>query len=84
MSKVNLIVNVNRYPEIANKLDINVSGLSRQLPTAILFKNCKEVRRFPSINEEGKIGKVLKFDEKALEHYFQLRDILYDLCNRDK
>lgn len=73
---------MNKYSETAKKLDINVSGLSRQLPTVILYKNCKEIRRFPLINEEGKIGKVLKYDEKDLESYFQLRDIMLDLCNR--
>lgn len=73
---------MNRYKEVADKLQINVSGLSRQLPTVILFKNCKEVSRFPTINEEGKIGKVLKYDEKELERYFQFREIMYDLCNK--
>ncbi len=59
---------------------INVSGYSRQLPSAILFKDFEEVRRFPPINEEGKIGKVLKYNEKELERYFELRLIAMRLA----
>lgn len=61
-------------PEIAKDYDINTSGVSRQLPTLIMFENGTEVARFPAINEEGKVGKVLKYDKRLLAKYFDLEN----------
>ncbi len=38
-----------------------------------MYKNFEEIRRFPAVNEDGKIGKVLKFDEKELDKYFEFK-----------
>eukprot|EP01017_Pseudomicrothorax_dubius_P027919 TRINITY_DN3273_c0_g2_i2.p1 TRINITY_DN3273_c0_g2~~TRINITY_DN3273_c0_g2_i2.p1 ORF type:complete len:274 (-),score=59.32 TRINITY_DN3273_c0_g2_i2:95-916(-) len=66
-------VNLQKIPEIAKRFQINTSGLSRQLPTLILFEEGKEYIRFPPIEEKtGKIGRVLKYDKKQLAKYFDL------------
>jgi hypothetical protein len=44
--------------------------MSRQLPTAILFKDGKELRRFPPLNEKGVAPRVLKFDKAEIAKYF--------------
>lgn len=51
---------------------IDTSGLSRQLPTAALFRNGAEVRRFPAFGHDGRVGRVLRFDARKLESYFEL------------
>lgn len=38
----------------------------------ILFENGEEVLRFPPIDDKGKVGKVLRYDKKELEKYFEL------------
>lgn len=67
-----IIVNVTQLPEIAKLFNINLSGISRQLPTVILFENGIETQRFPAINDEGKIGKVIKYDSAKLAEWFDL------------
>jgi len=44
--------------ELAQKYYISTSGVSRQLPTLILFENGEEVLRFPPLDEKGKVAKV--------------------------
>ena len=74
-AKVFLWVNVGRHRKVAETLNINTTVLSRQLPTVILFKNLEEIRRFPPINEEGLIAKVLRFDGEQLEKFFEFKRI---------
>lgn len=74
-AKVFLLVNVGKHRKVAETLNINTTVLSRQLPTVILFKNFEEIRRFPPINEEGLIAKVLRFDGEQLEKFFEFKRI---------
>ena len=66
------------YENKSQELKVNISGYSRQLPTVILYKNGVEQKRFPDYNEEGKIGKVLKYDVDNLEKYFGFKHILME------
>lgn len=67
-------VNVDQCPKAAKQMKINAGGFSRQLPSLILFKNFKELKRFPAIVKDGTIGKVLKYDGKKLEKFFELKE----------
>lgn len=66
-------MNLSRVEGISSKYSINTSGLSRQLPTVILFEDGVEVARFPPIDPKTKkVGKVLKYESKTLAKYFDL------------
>lgn len=57
-------VNVAVLKDLAKKFNINLSGVSRQLPTLILFEEGEEKLRFPPIDEKtGKVPRVLKYDK---------------------
>lgn len=71
-------MNLADHPEIAKDLDINTSAVSKQLPTLIMFEDGHEIGRFPSINEEGKVGKVLKYDSRLLARYFDLENRYFE------
>ncbi len=68
-------MNVGTNQKIAKIFDINTTVLSRQLPTLVLFKNFEEVRRFPPLNKEGEIPKVLNYDGEQIERYFEFRRV---------
>lgn len=72
------IVNVVKNPDIAQDYFINTSGVSRQLPTIVMFEDGYEVSRFPEINDEGKIGKVLKYDRRELAKFFDLENRYFE------
>lgn len=57
------------------KFNINTTVLSRQLPTILLFKNFEEIKRFPPINKDGLIAKVIKFDPELLDSFFEFKRI---------
>jgi hypothetical protein len=58
---------------MSTKFSINTSGLSRQLPTVIMFEDGEEIVRFPPIDPKTKkVGKVLKYESKTLAKYFDL------------
>lgn len=71
-------VNVVKNKKIAEEFSINTSGVSRQLPTLIMFEDGVEVCRFPEINDEGKIGKVLKYDKRELAKFFDLENRYFE------
>lgn len=50
-------IDVSRYPDVAQKFNINDSALSRQLPTVIMFKNGEETFRRPIFDSKGKTYK---------------------------
>ncbi|XP_005106287.1 thioredoxin-related transmembrane protein 2-B [Aplysia californica] len=69
-------IDVSRYPEIAEKYNINIGALSRQLPTVILFQEGKESERRPVPTKHM----TLKFDftkENVLRE-FQLNDVYHE------
>jgi thioredoxin-like negative regulator of GroEL len=75
------VVNVSKNKEIAKDYGINISGVSRQLPTLIMFEEGEEICRFPAINDEGKIGKVLKYDKRILSKFFDLESRYLETMN---
>lgn len=52
-------IDLARFSGLADKYKIDISGRSWQLPTFILFKNGKEVRRIPTISPSGDVVRVL-------------------------
>ena len=67
-----ILVNVVGNEGLAKKFRINVTGMSRQLPSLLLFENGKEVVRFPPFDKQGRVGKVLRFKEKEIIKYLEL------------
>ena len=74
-------VEVDRLPSIAEKCFIDTSGISRQLPSLIVYKKGVEYKRFPVINEQGVVGRVLKYSVREIVTYMEI-DRLY-LSTRD-
>eukprot|EP00033_Pygsuia_biforma_P001849 GCRY01002068.1.p1 GENE.GCRY01002068.1~~GCRY01002068.1.p1 ORF type:complete len:220 (+),score=15.74 GCRY01002068.1:146-805(+) len=48
-------INLDKYRDIAEKLNISVSSSSKQLPTYIEFVSGKEIKRIPTINSKKKM-----------------------------
>lgn len=71
-------IDVGRYPDVAKKMYISDSSLSRQLPTVILFQQAKEITRRPYIDDKGKIQKFF-FTEDNLKAALDLNN-LYAEC----
>ena len=67
-------VDIGRLPDIGNKYHVSDSSLSRQLPTIILFKDCKEVTRRPYADTKGKLQKFF-FSEDNVKAAFDLNNI---------
>jgi len=66
-------VDITNDEELAKEYRINTSGLSRQLPSLILFEDGNESYRFPPIDKQtGLSAKVLKWDMKMIKKYFDL------------
>lgn len=68
-------IDVSRYPEIAEKYNVNTGALSRQLPTVVLFQEGKEKERRP-IPTKHMAMKFL-FTRESIIKEFQLNDIYY-------
>ncbi|GFS18040.1 thioredoxin-related transmembrane protein 2-like protein [Elysia marginata] len=68
-------IDVSRYPAVAEKYNINIGALSRQLPTVILFQNGEEKERRPTPTKHI----TFKFDftkENTIKE-FGLNDVYY-------
>lgn len=52
-------IDLARYTNLADKYKIDISGSSWQLPTFILFKNGKEIRRLPDFAANGEVLRVV-------------------------
>jgi thiol-disulfide isomerase/thioredoxin len=49
-------IDVSRWPNMAHKYNIALSGVSPQLPTLILFEKGKETARIPYVYEDGRVA----------------------------
>ena len=67
--------------DLAKRYRINIGVYSRQLPTLILFENGKEVLRFPAINKEGQIAKVIRYSGRELANYFEFQERFLETKN---
>ncbi|CAL1547698.1 unnamed protein product [Lymnaea stagnalis] len=72
-------IDISRYPNIAEKYEINTGALSRQLPTIILFQEGKETERRPIPTKHV----TLKFDftKPNIIKEFKLNEI-YAQCKK--
>lgn len=62
-------VDVDEARGVAQKVAVDTSGMSLQLPSLIVFDEGREVCRFPPIDKSGKVGKVLKYDLRVIVRY---------------
>ncbi|KAL3312429.1 Thioredoxin- transmembrane protein 2 [Cichlidogyrus casuarinus] len=68
-------LDVTRYSEIANKLKIDISSWSNQLPTVILFCNGQEIERRPAINSKCKVIQKFYFNWESVVRAFDLNNL---------
>ncbi|KAL1243494.1 Thioredoxin-related transmembrane protein [Trichinella spiralis] len=73
-------IDVGRYSNEANKLNISTKVTSSALPTLILFRDGKEVKRIPKVTSNGRIMRY-HFTEENIIRDFDLNNILLD-CKR--
>ncbi|XP_074642501.1 thioredoxin-related transmembrane protein 2 homolog isoform X1 [Tubulanus polymorphus] len=73
-------VDVSRYPQVAEKFNIDHSSWSKQLPTMIVFQNGKEKIRRPVC--EGKKAFKFALNEENVIREMQLNDI-YLQCKKN-
>nr|XP_046916494.1 thioredoxin-related transmembrane protein 2 homolog [Dermatophagoides farinae] len=74
-------VDLARNPDTATKYRINISTLSKQLPTVILFMNGHETMRRPLVNEKGKlVNFAFTFDNVVMEYDL---DQIYKQCRNN-
>ncbi|OUC45958.1 putative thioredoxin [Trichinella nativa] len=73
-------IDVGRYSDEANKLNISTKVTSSALPTLILFRDGKEVKRIPKVTSNGRTTRY-HFTEENIIRDFDLNNILLD-CKR--
>lgn len=73
-------IDVGRYPEAGKKYHVNESSLSKQLPTLILFQDCKEVLRRPTVDSKSKLIKFI-FTMENVVTAFDLSN-LHETCKK--
>eukprot|EP00904_Undaria_pinnatifida_P003660 jgi/Undpi1/13295/HiC_scaffold_8.g02957.m1 len=64
-------VDVVAYPEVAEDLNIDTGGTSKQLPTLALFACGREVCRLPTFASDGRVVRA-RLDERGVTKYFEL------------
>ncbi|KAI8499545.1 Thioredoxin [Branchiostoma belcheri] len=69
-------LDLGRYPAMGNKYRIDTGGMSKELPTLVLYENGREKMRRPGHDVKGKVVKY-SFSENDIVRDFDLRDI-YD------
>ena len=57
-------LDVSRWPAMAKELNVNLNGVTDQLPTFVSFQNGKEIKRVPLVSESGKVygGRIRRQD----------------------
>ena len=68
-------MNVDLNENFVEKLGINLHGFNVILPYMIMFKNGKEIERFPGYDNKGKPKKINYFREKDIVDIFNLKSI---------
>ncbi|BFZ18934.1 hypothetical protein BsWGS_21973 [Bradybaena similaris] len=72
-------INASTYPNIAEKYQINIGQLSRQLPTVILFQDGKEIERRPVPTKHMALK--FEFTKANMIRDFQLNEV-YNQCKK--
>ncbi|KAK1931345.1 Thioredoxin-related transmembrane protein 2 [Phytophthora citrophthora] len=74
LADLSMLVDVNKWSDLAVESRINVSTSSWQLPTLILFQDGKEAMRLPPIDDSGKVTKTV-LDRAGLIAVFKLQEL---------
>lgn len=56
-------IDVGRHQKAAKDLKVDTSAMTKQLPSVILFRGGKEIKRIPPIDESGKVIKRVFLDK---------------------
>ena len=67
-----MLVNVESSPLIAKKCVVDTSGVTRQLPSLLLYENGREIARFPPVSDQGSRPHVAKYRLKEIADYLDL------------
>ena len=59
-------IDIGKFPELAEVFKIDVSGMSNQLPSFILFENGKEKKRLPPLNKKNEVIKTIITKESMI------------------
>ena len=59
-------IDIGKFPELAEVFKIDVSGMSNQLPSFILFENGKEKQRLPPLNKKNEVIKTIITKESVI------------------
>ncbi|KAI3383514.1 hypothetical protein SNEBB_002565 [Seison nebaliae] len=73
-------IDVERYPKMISQLSIDIGPFTKQIPSLILFRDGKELRRRPFVDSKNKIFK-FNFNQKIVEDTFELENIYESLKN---
>jgi hypothetical protein len=65
-------IDIGVWPELAEELSIDTSGMSFQIPSVILYEGRKEVSRLPPINTKGEVTTKVALDKAGVIKYFEL------------
>ncbi len=65
------MVDIVRHPDIAEDMNIDVSGTTKQLPTLALFSNGREISGLPRIDSRGKVVST-RLDRRGVMKHFVL------------
>ena len=67
-----MTVNVETAPLIAKKCVVDTSGVTRQLPSLLLYEEGLEVARFPPVDAQGSRPQVTKYRFKEIADFLGL------------
>ena len=67
-----MLVNVETTPLVAKKCVVDTSGVSRQLPSLLLYEKGVEVARFPPVGAQGSMPQVVRYRFKEIADYLGL------------
>ncbi|VDN96402.1 unnamed protein product [Rodentolepis nana] len=75
-------VDVGRCPNVAQRMGIDTSSWSKQLPTIIVFRGGKEIDRRPGFGQKSKKLIPFNFNWDSIIRAFDMNE-LYAQCKRD-
>jgi hypothetical protein len=70
-------IDANLYPDVARAHFIDVSALSKQLPTIILFQKCAEVKRRPFVDSKNVVYPFV-FSYENMVKEFDLNSVYFE------
>lgn len=76
-------IDVSKWPSIAKKYNISLTGISNQLPTIIMFEKGKEIGRIPHVYSDGRVA-AGRFRKHDIVRAFELEERLAGMAEEQK